>query len=64
MDCLTKAEAEERLRFAPEEAKFCPDCLTQLSGVDDIGDGRPGFYCPNEMCHNGAQYDQYGNDDY
>ena len=50
MGYLIKTEAEERLRFAPEGAKFCPDCLTQLREAED--DEGHHFYCPNEMCLN------------
>jgi len=52
MEFLTKIEAEDRLRFIPEDARFCPDCLTELKLVhtdDSI------YYCPNEMCLNDEQ---------
>ena len=53
MDYLTKTEAEERLRFAPEDARFCPDCLSELAKTED-GD-KSIYYCPNEMCLNEEQ---------
>jgi len=56
MDCLTRAEAEERLRYAPEDGKFCPDCLSELVG--SIGDSF--LFCSNEMCLNEAQYTTEG----
>ena len=46
MEYLTKVEAEERLRFASDDAKFCPDCLTELKKSETS------LYCPNEMCLN------------
>ena len=64
MDCLTKAETEERFRFAKEDAKFCPDCLGQLREILDTDNNRTVFYCQNEMCQNEAQYDEYGNDNF
>ena len=51
MDYLTKDEAEERFRFAPERALFCPDCLTELREIT-LEDGSIEIYCPNEMCLN------------
>lgn len=54
MDYLTKDEAEERLRYAPEDAKFCPDCLSQLDELE----GAEGLVlmCRNEMCLNEEEY--------
>ena len=50
MEYLTKQEAEERLRFEPEDGKFCPDCLTKLAEVS--GNDGMRIYCPNKMCLN------------
>ena len=54
MEYLTKIEAEERLRFANEDAKFCPYCLTELKLI--ASDTHHNYYCPNEMC----LYDEQG----
>jgi len=58
VDCLSKAEAEERFRFAPEGARFCPDCLTELRKIDSDKGGV--FYCTNEMCMNNYFYNEEG----
>jgi len=58
VDCLSKAEAEERFRFAPEGARFCPDCLTELRKRDSDKGGV--FYCTNEMCMNDYFYNEKG----
>ena len=59
MDCLTKAEAEERFRFTEEDSKFCPECLSELRLVKGTEDD-PYYYCPNEMCLSEEQYDMGG----
>jgi len=52
-EALTKTEAEERLRFEPDDALFCPDCLTRLVFyATNVIYGT--WYCPNEMCLNDA----------
>lgn len=67
MDCLTKDEADERLRFPTYLPSgrfyYCPDCLTQLRETDDEDEEGKSvllFYCPNDMCLNEAHYDLDG----
>ena len=52
---LTKAEAEERLRYAHEDAKFCPDCLSQLGELEGADESLV-LMCRNEMCLNEEEY--------
>ena len=54
-DCLTKTEAEERLRFAPDDAFFCPACLEELRKASD---GL--LFCLNSQCLNLDSYDSRG----
>ena len=58
MDCLSKAEAEERFRFAPEGTKFYLDYLTEFRKIDSDEGGV--FCCTNEMCMNDYSYNEEG----